>query len=154
MSKHRKPMSEEDKRKRSEANIRYWDSHRKEVLNKNGYLSLCVGNKREYVHRIVMEEHLGRKLTDNEAVHHINGDRTDNRIENLQLLSRAEHSKLHAIKNGLGKSNVGKEPPNKTPKETIETILEMRKAGTKLADICKETGISYPTVQKYAKEIK
>lgn len=154
MAKKRKPMSKEDKQKRSESNIKYWDSHRKEILNKNGYLSLCIGNHREYVHRLVMEEHLGRKLTDDESVHHINGDRTDNRIENLQLLTKSEHSRLHAIENGLGKSNFGKEPSNKTPKETISKIMEMRKAGTKLADICEITGISYPTVQKYAKEIK
>jgi hypothetical protein len=43
-------------------------------------------------HRQIMEQFLGRELIPEEDIHHINGDRTDNRIENLQLMSHKEHS--------------------------------------------------------------
>lgn len=46
-------------------------------------------------HVRVMELHLGRRLQSGELVHHINGDKADNRLENLQVMSWAEHSRYH-----------------------------------------------------------
>lgn len=60
----------------------------------NGYRMLMSDGRRISEHRLVMERHIGRKLTPNEVVHHINHDPLDNRIENLRLYaSRAEHFK-------------------------------------------------------------
>jgi hypothetical protein len=52
--------------------------------------------KYAYEHDLIAEEMLGRSLTDNEAVHHKNGIRDDNRRENLEVLTRSDHARRHA----------------------------------------------------------
>ncbi len=46
-------------------------------------------------HRLVMERHLGYLLPGDHHVHHMNGDKMDNRLENLQLLPKSAHHALH-----------------------------------------------------------
>ena len=61
-------------------------------VTKNGYWK--KGNV--WIHREIMEKYLGRKLGQDEVVHHKNGDGLDNRIENLEVVDRMEHYKYHA----------------------------------------------------------
>lgn len=54
-----------------------------------------VKREQRHEHRVVMEMLLGRKLTRDEVVHHRNGDKKDNRPENLEVMTRAQHIAEH-----------------------------------------------------------
>lgn len=70
---------------------RYWMRHAPDhpAANTIGYV---------LEHRLVMEERLGRYLRPDEIVHHINDDPTDNRVENLAVMTQGEHARLHHTK--------------------------------------------------------
>lgn len=71
------------------------------LIDRNGYVIVLAPDHPNaksigyvFEHRLVMEKHLGRYLTRQEVVHHKNGNRSDNRIENLELFaSNAEHKR-------------------------------------------------------------
>lgn len=61
-----------------------------------GYLRNNKSKKR--IHRIVMEDYLGRELGSDEIVHHIDHDKSNNDIKNLMLMTRSEHQRHHFTK--------------------------------------------------------
>lgn len=86
---------------------RYLKGHNRKALGgktrSHGYVLVMAkdhprANPRGYVreHILVAERTLGRRVGRNEDVHHINGDRADNRPENLEVLSHREHMARHA----------------------------------------------------------
>lgn len=73
-------------------------------FTKDGYLRSYAGKhpyangrKEIHVHVMLMELHIGRALNSNECVHHKNGNKTDNRLENLELMAHGEHSRSHGM---------------------------------------------------------
>lgn len=76
------------------------------IMN-TGYVSVYMGKgKRQLEHRLVMEKILGRSLGRREEVHHINGNRTDNRPDNLKIVSPTEHQQMH----GFGEKQRARRP--------------------------------------------
>lgn len=80
--------------------------HITRTIRKDGYVQLVITFDNPYLfvprqwtmleHRFVVWRHTGRVLSRDQVVHHIDGNRANNRFANLRVMTRREHARLHA----------------------------------------------------------
>lgn len=96
-------------------------------------------------HRLIIEVNIGRYLTRQEVIHHKNGNKIDNRIENLEILTNSDHRKLHTKlflhNRGIKKHGI-----------KVDEVINLRKKGLFAYQIAEITGIPRRTIQRYIKD--
>ena len=68
-------------------------------VDNKGYYIITTGkegNNGKYLHRLIWEDWYGKSVPDGYVIHHLNGNKTDNRIQNLQCVEQRLHKKFHA----------------------------------------------------------
>jgi len=64
-------------------------------INKHGYVIIKADGKIRTQHKYILERYLGRNLQPNEVTHHIDGNKTNNNINNLVVMTKKQHDMLH-----------------------------------------------------------
>lgn len=139
-----------------------WKGGRKKT--KSGYVMLLIpehhrADKNGYVmeHIVIFERETGIEIPDGCCIHHINGDKSDNRISNLCMMTRKGHISFHSI--GRRMSDESREKMRKKAKErlsnkrnhpsykevNIKAMIDSVEIGKSVADVCKEFGICKST---------
>ena len=77
--------------------VKYAQRNRGKVLVNGSFPYYRTSSDKRRYHRKLMEDYLGRKLSRNEVVHHVNGNKKDNRIENLIIMDNKEHLNMHRL---------------------------------------------------------
>ena len=108
---------------------------------KGRYMMIKTGKRSELLHRHLMEQKIGRRLLHEEYVHHMDGDKFNNEINNLQIVTAGEHNIIHnnvwvprkmsdETKEKLRKAHTGKIMSDET-KEKISVSLKGRPSPNK-----------------------
>ena len=101
-----------------------------------GYRYVSVNGRKIAEHRLVVERREGRKLSPDEVVHHVDHDRFNNDPDNLLVLSRSEHARLHPERRSRW-----------SPKEKSRA-RELRSAGMTIQEVACALGRSFPSTQR------
>jgi hypothetical protein len=132
------------------------------------YQAIKVDGKKIDLHRFLGEQIIGRPLEDDEVVHHVDGNIQNNTPENLQVMLRKDHSKMHNVGKSMSEkskailSAINMDKPNysgrKLTDEEARAVFKLRNFGMTFRAIGKELGISHHCVMdiyygKYYKNI-
>jgi hypothetical protein len=127
---------------------RYLRGHNKRGSGKGwidqGRWFISVDGKAKALHRYLMEAVLGRELSSHEIVHHADHDPMNNDPENLVLLSRSEHMRVHAL--------AGR--PERWTEEEKNRLLLLRQAGMTLQECSTVLERSYSGTQAQAAKFR
>lgn len=103
-------------------------------------------NRKHYVHKLVMAAFVGEP-EGRIDVNHINGDKSDNRLSNLEYCDRL-HNVRHAIATGL-QDNAGEgNGMNKYSADAIRRAHQMVRSGTSTAEAARVTGVSESVINQ------
>lgn len=112
------------------------------------YRAIKVNGKTKLVHRHVMELHIGRPLMPNECVHHKDRDKSNNSIDNLEIMTRAEHIKHHQERGEIPKAptivsdEIRIEYCERLSYVTADEAKRIKYGGEKTSLLRKELGVS------------
>lgn len=130
---------------------------RKGVVHKNGYVQFMLSaENKKYMrdgHRLVADAHLGG-IPPGMQVNHKNGDKADNRVENLEIVTNGEnraHSyRVLGIAPNRGKSGAENHKA-KFGSDVVEAIKQARKDGLGPAALARQYGVSRQTIHRISK---
>lgn len=121
------------------------------IYNYRGYAGISIKHDKLSVHRLIGEYMLGLKINKDIHIHHIDGNKMNNVISNLQAIKRNLHTKEHNLVQYVSKDKLRENAIKATEKikrndVTMESVEMLRNKGMTIKQIANELNCGYNTV--------